>query len=134
MGLSLIFLGDLALAEDYFLKALRYLPNHADTLHWIAYINFKKGQLSTAEDYYLSSLKSQSRSQTSINGCIHFFIEQGLNGEEINVFLNKNGVQLKENENFYLNNSKLIKTLNIKLSLTKLKKDCKRISKLYFKK
>ena len=90
MGLSLIFLGDLALAEDYFLKALRYLPNHADTLHWIAYINFRKGQLSTAEDYYLSSLKSQSRSQTSINGCIHFFIEQGLNGEEIKSFLNKN--------------------------------------------
>ena len=37
-------------------------------------------------------------------------------------------------ENFYLNNSKLLKILNIKLSLTKLKKDCKRISKLYFKK
>jgi dTDP-4-dehydrorhamnose reductase len=37
-------------------------------------------------------------------------------------------------QNFYLNNSKLLKTLNIKLSLTKLKKDCKRISKLYFKK
>ena len=37
-------------------------------------------------------------------------------------------------QNFYLNNSKLIKTLNIKLSLTKLEKDCKRISKLYFKK
>ena len=37
-------------------------------------------------------------------------------------------------QNFYLNNSKLLKTLNIKLSLTKLEKDCKRISKLYFKK
>ena len=102
MGLSLIFLDDLVPAEDYFLKALRYLPNHSDSLHWIAYIYFKKGQLSAAQDHYLSSLKSSTRSQTSINGCIHFFIEQGLNGEEINVFLNKNGVQLKENENFYL--------------------------------
>ena len=90
MGLSLIFLEDLVSAEDYFLKALKYLPNHSDSLHWIAYINFRKGQLSTAQDHYLSSLKSHSRSQTSINGCIHFFIEQGLNGEEINVFLNKN--------------------------------------------
>jgi hypothetical protein len=102
MALSLIFLEDLALAEDYFLKALRYLPNHSDTLHWIAYINFRRGQLSTAEDHYLSSLKSQPRSQTSVNGCIHFFIERGLNAEEINSLLNKNGVQLKENENFYL--------------------------------
>ena len=102
MGLSLIFLDDLVPAENYFLKALKYMPNHSDSLHWIAYIYFKKGQLSVAQDYYLSSLKSHSRSQTCINGCIHFFIEQGLNGEEINVFLNKNGVQLKENENFYL--------------------------------
>ena len=101
-GLSLIFLEDLVHAEDYFLKALRYLPNHSDSLHWIAYINFRKGQLSTAQDYYLNSLKSHPRSQTSINGCIQFFIEQGLNGEEIDVFLNENGVQLKENENFYL--------------------------------
>ena len=52
MGLSLIFLEDLVTAEDYFLKALRYLPNHSDSLHWIAYINFKKGQLSTAQDHY----------------------------------------------------------------------------------
>ena len=101
-ALSLIFLEDFVRAEDYFLKALRYLPNHSDSLHWIAYINFRKGQLSTAQDYYLNSLKSHPRSQTSINGCIHFFIEQGLNGEEIDVFLNENGVQLKENENFYL--------------------------------
>ena len=101
-ALSLIFLEDFVLAEDYFLKALRYLPNHSDSLHWIAYINFRKGKLSTAQDHYLNSLKSHPRSQTSINGCIHFFIEQGLNGEEIDVFLNENGVQLKENENFYL--------------------------------
>ncbi len=112
MGLSLIFFEDLALAEDYFLKALNYLPNHSDTLHWIAYINFKKGQLSTAQDHYLGSLKSNPRSQTSINGCIHFFIEQGLNGEEIKVFLNKNGVQLKENENFYL---KLADSVNVSI-------------------
>ena len=101
-ALSLIFLEDFVLAEDYFLKALRYLPNHSDSLHWIAYINFRKGELSTAQDHYLNSLKSHQRSQTSINGCIQFFIEQGLNGEEIDVFLNENGVQLKENENFYL--------------------------------
>ena len=101
-ALSLIFLEDFVLAEDYFLKALRYLPNHSDSLHWIAYINFRKGKLSTAQDHYLNSLKSHPRSQTSINGCIQFFIEQGLNGEEIDVFLNENGVQLKENENFYL--------------------------------
>ena len=112
MGLCLIFLEDLVPAEDYFLKALRYLPNHSDTLHWIAYIYFKKGQLSAAQGHYLSSLKSHSRSQTCINGCIHFFIEQGLNGEEINVFLNKNGVQLKENENFYL---KLADTVNVSI-------------------
>ena len=101
-ALSLIFLEDFVRAEDYFLKALRYLPNHSDSLHWIAYINFRKGKLSTAQDHYLNSLKSHQRSQTSINGCIQFFIEQGLNGEEIDVFLNENGVQLKENENFYL--------------------------------
>ena len=101
-ALSLIFLEDFVRAEDYFLKALRYLPNHSDSLHWIAYINFRKGKLSTAQDHYLNSLKSHPRSQTSINGCIQFFIEQGLNGEEIDVFLNENGVQLKENENFYL--------------------------------
>jgi len=101
-ALSLIFLEDFVRAEDYFLKALRYLPNHSDSLHWIAYINFRKGKLSSAQDHYLNSLKSHQRSQTSINGCIQFFIEQGLNGEEIDVFLNENGVQLKENENFYL--------------------------------
>ena len=101
-ALSLIFLEDFVRAEDYFLKALRYLPNHSDSLHWIAYINFRKGKLSTAQDHYLNSLKSHQRTQTSINGCIQFFIEQGLNGEEIDVFLNENGVQLKENENFYL--------------------------------
>ena len=112
MGLSLIFLDDLVPAENYFLKALRYLPNHSDSLHWIAYIYFKKGQLSAAQDHYLSSLKAHSRSQTSINGCMHFFIEQGLNGEEINVFLNKNGVQLKENENFYL---KLADSVNVSI-------------------
>ncbi len=112
MGLSLIFLEDLVPAEDYFLKALRYLPNHSDSLHWIAYINFKRGQLSTAQDHYLSSLKSNPRSPTSINGCIQFLIEQGLNAEEINVFLNKNGVQLKENENFYL---KLADTVNVSI-------------------
>ena len=112
MGLSLIFLEDLVPAQDYFLKALKYLPNHSDSLHWIAYINFKKGQLSTAQDHYLSSLKSNPRSQTSINGCIHFFIEQGLNGEEINVFLNKNGVQLEENENF---NLKLADSVNVSI-------------------
>ena len=111
-GLSLIFLGDLVLAEDYFLKALRNFPDHADTLHWIAYINFRKGQLSTAEDHYLSSLKSHLRSQTSINGSIHFFIEQGLNGEEIKSFLNKNGVQLKANENFYF---KLADPVNVSI-------------------
>ena len=112
MGLSLIFLEDLVPAQDYFLKALKYLPNHSDSLHWIAYINFKKGRLSTAQDHYLSSLKSCPRSQTSINGCIHFFIEQGLNGEEINVFLNKNGVQLEENENF---NLKLADSVNVSI-------------------
>ena len=112
MGLSLIFLEDLVPAQDYFLKALKYFPNHSDSLHWIAYINFKKGQLSTAQDHYLNSLKSNPRSQTSINGCIHFFIEQGLNGEEINVFLNKNGVQLKENENF---NLKLADSVNVSI-------------------
>ena len=112
MGLSLIFLDDLVLAEDYFLKALRYLPNHSDSLHWIAYTNFRKGQLSTAQDHYISSLKSYPRSHTSINGCIHFFIEQGLRGEEINVFLNKNGVQLKEDENFYL---KLADPVNVSI-------------------
>ena len=111
-ALSLIFLEDFVRAEDYFLKALRYLPNHSDSLHWIAYINFRKGKLSTAQDHYLNSLKSHPRSQTSINGCIHFFIEQGLNGEEINVFLNKNGVQLKENENFYL---KLADSVNVSI-------------------
>ncbi len=113
MGLSLIFLEDLVPAEDYFLEALRYLPNHSDSFHWIAYINFKKGQLSIAQDHYLSSLKSNPRSHTSINGCIHFFIEQGLIGEEINVFLNKNGVQLKENENFYL---KLADSVNVSIA------------------
>ena len=112
MGLSSIFLEDLILAEDLFLKALRHLPNHCDSLHWIAYINFRKGQLSTAKDHYLSSLKSNPRSHTSINGCIHFFIEQGLSGEEINVFLNKNGIQLKENENFYL---KLADPVNVSI-------------------
>ena len=101
-ALSLIFLENFVRAEDYFLKALRYLPNHSDSLHWIAYINFRKGKLSSAQEHYLNSLKSHPRSQTSINGCIHFFIEQGLNSEEIDVFLNENGVQLKENENFYL--------------------------------
>ena len=113
MGLSLIFLEDFLLAEEYFLKALRYIPNHSDSLHWIAYINFRKGQVSTAQYHYLSALKSYPRSQTSINGCIHFLIEQGLNGEEINVFLNKNGVQLKENENFYL---KLADSVNVSIS------------------
>ena len=51
MGLSLIFLEDLVPAQDYFLKALKYLPNHSDSLHWIAYIYFKKGQLSVAQDH-----------------------------------------------------------------------------------
>ena len=111
-ALSLIFLEDFVRAEDYFLKALRYLPNHSDSLHWIAYINFRKGKLSTAQDHYLNSLKSHPRSQTSINGCIQFFIEQGLNGEEIDVFLNENGVQLKENENFYL---KLADSVNVSI-------------------
>lgn len=46
----------------------------------------------------------------------------------------KKQLKIYPQENFFLNNSKLLKTLNIKLSLTKLKKDCKRISKLYFKK
>ena len=111
-ALSLIFLEDFELAEDYFLKALRYLPNHSDSLHWIAYINFRKGKLSTAQDHYLNSLKSHPRSHTSINGCIHFFIEKGLNGEEIKVFLNNNGVQLNENENFYL---KLADSVNVSI-------------------
>ena len=53
------------------------------------------------------------------------------NNEKITV---KRLPKIYPQENFYLNNSKLLKTLNIKLSLTKLKKDCKRISKLYFKK
>ena len=44
-ALSLIFLEDFVRAEDYFLKALRYFPNHSDSLHWIAYINFRKGKL-----------------------------------------------------------------------------------------
>jgi len=39
-----------------------------------------------------------------------------------------------ERENFYLNNLKLIKETKLRISLTKLKKDCKIISKLYFKK
>lgn len=39
-----------------------------------------------------------------------------------------------EVENFYLSNLKLIKEIKLKINLTKLEKDCKRISKLYFKK
>tara|TARA_Y100001958_G_C21242085_1_gene570220 strand:- start:1488 stop:2306 length:819 start_codon:yes stop_codon:yes gene_type:complete len=53
------------------------------------------------------------------------------NNEKITV---KRLPKIYPQENFYLNNSKLLKTINIKLSLTKLKKDCKTISKLYFKK
>lgn len=37
-------------------------------------------------------------------------------------------------QNFYMNNSKLLKKLNLNISLKNLKKDCKRISKLYFQK
>ena len=36
------------------------------------------------------------------------------------------------NENFYLNNSKLIKEIKIKINLTNLEKDCKKISKTFF--
>lgn len=37
-------------------------------------------------------------------------------------------------QNFYINNSKLLKKINLNISLKNLKKDCKRISKLYFQK
>ena len=36
-------------------------------------------------------------------------------------------------ECFYLNNSKLMKKINIKIRLIDLEKDCKKISKLFFK-
>ena len=57
-----------------------------------------------------------------------------LNFHNTNSYTVKKLPKYYSQQNFYLNNSKLIKTLNIKLSLTKLEKDCKRISKLYFKK
>lgn len=37
------------------------------------------------------------------------------------------------NQNFYLNNAKLIKETKLKINLTNLKKDCKTISKMFFK-
>ena len=37
------------------------------------------------------------------------------------------------NQNFYLNNTKLIRETKLKINLTNLKKDCKRISKMFFK-
>ena len=37
-------------------------------------------------------------------------------------------------ENFYLNNSKLLNETKLKINLTNLEKDCKRISKIFFKK
>ena len=85
MGLSLIFLENLTRAKNYFFEALRYLPSHSDTLHWIAYIYFREGKLSIAESHYLNSLKAHSRTETSLNGCVNFFIDKGLSGQEINI-------------------------------------------------
>jgi len=42
-------------------------------------------------------------------------------------------ITINKSQNFYLNNKKLSKEIKLKLSLTKLKKDCKDISKLFFK-
>ena len=42
-------------------------------------------------------------------------------------------ININKSQNFYLNNTKLIKETKLKLSLTKLEKDCKDISKLFFK-
>jgi len=110
MGLSLIFLGDFTRAKNYFFEALRYLPNHSNTLHWIAYTYFREGKLSIAESHYLHSLKVHPRSETSLNGCINFFIDQGLNGHEINTLLNREGVSLKEDEIVLL---KLAESVNV---------------------
>ena len=102
MGLSLIFLENFTRAKTYFFEALRYLPNHSNTLHWIAYIYFREGKLSKAESHYLNSLRVDPRSETSLKGCIHFFIDKGLNGHEIQTLLNREGVSLKENEIVFL--------------------------------
>lgn len=110
MGLSLIFLENLTRAKNYFFEALRYLPNHSDTLHWIAYIYFREGKLSIAESHYLNSLKAHPRTETSLNGCVNFFIGKGLSGQEINTHLNKEGVALKESEKFFL---KLAESVNV---------------------
>ncbi len=110
MGLSLIFLENFTRAKNYFFEALRYMPNHSDTLHWIAYIYFREGKLSTAESHYLNSLKVHPRSETSLNGCINFLIDKGLNGHEINTLLNREGVSLKENEIVFL---KLAESVNV---------------------
>ena len=42
-------------------------------------------------------------------------------------------ININKSQNFYLNNTKLLKETKLKLSLTKLEKDCKDISKLFFK-
>ncbi|WP_440932443.1 NAD-dependent epimerase/dehydratase family protein [Candidatus Pelagibacter sp.] len=42
-------------------------------------------------------------------------------------------ITINKSQNFYLNNRKLLKETKLKLSLTKLEKDCKNISKLFFK-
>ena len=54
-------------------------------------------------------------------------------------YYNKNKRKLKTlkyvgEESFYLNNSKLLRETKLKISLVNLEKDCKRISKLFFKK
>ena len=54
-------------------------------------------------------------------------------------YYNKNKRKLKilkyvGEESFYLNNSKLLRETKLKISLVNLEKDCKRISKLFFKK
>ena len=42
-------------------------------------------------------------------------------------------ININKSQNFYLNNTKLIKETKLKLSLTKLEKDCKDINKIFFK-
>ncbi len=61
MGLSLFFLENFTRAKNYFFEALRYMPNHSDTLHWVAYIYFREGKLFIAESHYLNSVKVYTR-------------------------------------------------------------------------
>ena len=49
-------------------------------------------------------------------------------------FLIKKNTKKNNNESFTLNNSRLIKKINMKIKISSLKKECKKLSKNYFNK